>query len=188
MELTKEMQEMMERTMEEYFAAYWQKHATPEQEAKRVADGKTFKGAFAFAKSVADHYQRKHCASHCVAMPDDVAYWILMEYMESVPEGEVYRTAEEIENARKREAEAAERKRKEAEEKARKKREELESKAKELSEGNMFAVTADDVAKAEAEAAKAKEAAKAVRESIKAEKEKANNIAEKVEAAQLTLF
>ena len=38
MQITKEMQEMMERTMEQYFAAYWQKHATPEQEAKRVAD------------------------------------------------------------------------------------------------------------------------------------------------------
>ncbi len=37
MELTKEMQEMMERTMEQYYCAYWQKHATPEQEAK-IAD------------------------------------------------------------------------------------------------------------------------------------------------------
>ena len=189
MELTKEMKEMMERTMEQYFAAYWEKHATPEQEEKRVAEGKTFKGAFAFAKSVAEHYYRnKPNGENCVAMPDDLAYWILMEYMESVPEGETYRTAEEIEAARKREAEAAERKRKEAEEKARKKREELESKAKKLSEGSLIAVTADDVMKAEAEAAKAKEAAKAVRDSIKAEKDKANKIAKKVEAAQLSLF
>lgn len=188
MELTKEMQEMMERSMEQYFAAYWEKHATPEHEAKRVADGKTFKGAFAFVKSVAEHYRNKPNGDSCVAMPDDLAYWILMEYMESVPEGETYRTAEEIEEARKREAEAAERKRRDAEEKARKKREELESKAKKLSEGSMFAVTTDEVAKAEAEAEKAKEAAKAVRDSIKAEKEKANKIAEKVEAAQLSLF
>ena len=188
MELTKEMKEMMERTMEEYFSAYWTKHATPEQEAKRVAEGKTFKGAFAFAKSVAEHYRNKPNGENCVAMPDDLAYWILMEYMESVPEGETYRTAEEIEEARKREAEAAERKRREAEEKARKKREELENKAKKLSEGSLLAVTADDVAKAEAEAEKAKKAAKAVRDSIKAEKEKANKIAEKVEAAQLSLF
>ena len=54
MQVTKEMQEMMERTMEQYFAAYWQKHATPEQEAKRVREGKTFKGAYEFCKRVAD--------------------------------------------------------------------------------------------------------------------------------------
>ncbi len=172
MELTIEMQEMMERTMEQYYCAYWQKHATPEQEAKRVAEGKTFKGAFNFAKSVAEHY--KHNGDNCVAMPDDVAYWLLMEYMESVPEGEKYRTAEEIEAERKREAEKAEEKKRKAEEKAKK-----------MSEGTMIAVSPEEVAKAEQEAEKAKEEAKAVRESIKAEKATAKKIDNQM---QLSLF
>jgi hypothetical protein len=186
--MTPEMAEMMERTIEQYFAAYWQKHATPEQEARRVAEGKTFAGAFAFAKSVAEKYNHKSGNSGCVAMPDDVAYWILMEYMEHEKEGARYRTAEEIEAEAKREAEAAERKRKEAEEKAAKRRAELEAKAATLNANSMLTVTPEDVARAEREAEKAKKEAAAVRERAKAEAEKSKQIAKKFEQAQMTLF
>ena len=101
MAITKEMKEMMQRSLEEYFTAYWKEHATPEQEAKRVADGKTFKGAAVFVESVA----KKHRGGKpCVAMPDELAYWLLMEYMENGEEGSEYKTPEEIENeARRRE-------------------------------------------------------------------------------------
>lgn len=185
MNLTPEMQEMMTRTMEQYFAASWEKHATPEQEAKRKAEGKTFKGAYEFARSVAEKYRN---GGNCVAMPDDLAYWLLMEYMEHEKEGAKYQTPEEIEAEAKRKAEAAERKRKEAEEKAAKKRAELEAKAANLNKDSFIAVTADDVAKAEREAAKAKKEAAAVRERAKAEAEKSKQIAKKFERAQLTLF
>ena len=136
MNITPEMQELMTRTMEQYFAAYWEKHATPEQEAKRKAEKKTFKGAYEFARSVAEKYRNKpNGGGNCVAMPDDLAYWLLMEYMEHETEGAKYRTPEEIEAEAKRKAEAAERKRKEAEEKAAKKRAELEAKAASLNKG-----------------------------------------------------
>ena len=189
MNITPETQEMMTRTMEQYFAAYWEKHATPEQEAKRKAEGKTFKGAYEFVRSIVEKYRDKPNGGHnCVAMPDDLAYWCLMEYMEHETEGAKYRTPEEIEAEAKRKAEAAERKRKEAEEKAAKKRAELEAKAASLNKGALISVTADDVAKAEREAAKAKKEAAAVRERAKAEAEKSKKIAKKFEQAQMTLF
>ena len=178
MQVTKEMQEMMERTMEQYFAAYWQKHATPEQEAKRVREGKTFKGAYEFCKSVAEKYRGKaNGGEGCVAMPDDLAYWILMEYMEHEEEGAKYRTAEEIEAEAKRKEEEAARKRKEAEEKAKK-----------LNDSSLFKVSADDIQAAELAAQKAKEQEKAVKKAIAAEKAKAEAVAKKVEAAQMSLF
>jgi len=178
MQVTKEMQEMMERTMEQYFAAYWQKHATPEQEAKRVKEGKTFKGAYEFCKSVAEKYRGKaNGGAGCVAMPDDLAYWILMEYMEHEEEGAKYKTPDEIEAEAKRQKEDAERKRKEA-----------EAKAKKLSDGSLFKVSADDIQAAELAAQKAKEQEKAVKKAIAAEKAKAEAVAKKLEAAQMSLF
>lgn len=189
MNITPEMEELMTRTMEQYFAAYWEKHATPEQEAKRKAEEKTFKGAYEFVRSIVEKYRNKpNGGSNCVAMPDDLAYWCLMEYMEHETEGAKYRTPEEIEAEAKRKAEAAERKRKEAEEKAAKKRAELEAKAASLNKCALISVTADDVAKAEREAAKAKKEAAAVRERAKAEAEKSKKIAKKFEQAQMTLF
>lgn len=189
MNITPEMEELMTRTMEQYFAAYWEKHATPEQEAKRKAEGKTFKGAYQFVRSIVEKYRNKpNGGSNCVAMPDDLAYWCLMEYMEHETEGAKYRTPEEIEAEAKRKAEAAERKRKEAEEKAAKKRAELEAKAASLNKDALISVTAADVAKAEREAAKAKKEAAAVRERAKAEAEKSKKIAKKFEQAQMTLF
>ena len=82
-----EMAELMQKTIEAHFAAYWTAHATPEQEAKREAEGKSFKGAAAFVRSVAEAYKK---GKSCVAMPDEVAYWLLMEYMENQPEGATY--------------------------------------------------------------------------------------------------
>ena len=99
MAITKEMKEMMQRTTEEYFAAYWKEHATPEQEEKRKAEGKTFKGAAVFVESVA---QKHRGGKSCVAMPDELAYWLLFEYMEHGEEGSTYKTAEEIEAEAKR--------------------------------------------------------------------------------------
>jgi hypothetical protein len=178
MQVTKEMQEMMERTMEQYFAAYWEKHATPEQEAKRVREGKTFKGAYEFCKSVAEKYRGKaNGGEDCVAMPDDLAYWILMEYMEHEEEGAKYRTPDEIEAEAKRKEEEAARKRKEAEEKAKK-----------LNDSSLVKVSAEDILEAERKAAEAKEQEKAVKKAIAAEKAKAEAVAKKVEAAQMSLF
>ena len=103
MNITPEMQELMTRTMEQYFAAYWEKHATPEQEAKRKAEGKTFKGAYEFVRSIVEKYRNKPNGGHnCVAMPDDLAYFCLMEYMEHEAEGAKYQTPEEIEAEAKR--------------------------------------------------------------------------------------
>ena len=178
MQVTKEMQEMMERTMEQYFAAYWQKHATPEQEAKRVKEGKTFKGAYEFCKSVAEKYRGKaNGGEGCVAMPDDLAYWILMEYMEHEAEGSKYRTPDEIEAEAKRKEEEAAHKRKEAEEKAKK-----------LYNESLVKVSADDILEAERKAAEAKEHEKAVKKAAAAEKAKAEALAKKLEAAQMSLF
>lgn len=189
MNITPEMQELMTRTMEQYFAAYWEKHATPEQEAKRKAEGKTFKGAYEFVRSIVEKYRNKPNGGHnCVAMPDDLAYFCLMEYMEHEAEGAKYQTPEEIEAEAKRKAEAAEAKRKAAEEKAAKKRAELEAKAASLNKGALISVTADDVAKAKREAAKAKKEAAAIRERAKVEAEKSKKIAKKFEQVQMTLF
>ena len=178
MNMTKEMQEMMERTMEQYFAAYWEKHATPEQEAKRVKEGKTFKGAFGFCKSVAEKYRGKsNGGENCVAMPDDLAYWILMEYMEHEDEGAKYRTPDEVEaDAKKKEAEAA-RKRKEAEDKAAK-----------MNDGSLVKVSAEDVIEAERKAEEARRKEKEMKKEIAAEKAKADAVAKKMEAAQMSLF
>ena len=178
MNITPEMAEMMERTMEQYFAAYWEKHATPEQDAKRVKEGKTFKGAYEFCKSVAEKYRGKsNGGANCVAMPDDLAYWILMEYMEHEEEGAKYKTPEEIEQEAKRKEEEAARKRKEAEEKAKK-----------LNDSSLVKVSAEDILEAERKAAEAKEQEKAVKKAIAAEKAKAEAVAKKVEAAQMSLF
>lgn len=178
MEMTKEMAEMMERTMEQYFAAYWQKHATPEQEAKRVKEDKTFKGAFEFAKSVAEKYRnRPNGGDNCVAMPDDLAYWLLMEYMEHEEEGARYRTPEEVKAEAKRKVDEAARKRKEAEEKAKK-----------LNADSLVKVSAEDILEAERKAAEAKKQEKAAKKAAAAEKAKAEAVARKMEAAQMSLF
>lgn len=181
MQVTKEMQEMMERTMEQYFAAYWEKHATPEQEAKRVREGKTFKGAYEFCKSVAEKYRGKaNGGEGCVAMPDDLAYWILMEYMEHEAEGSKYKTPDEIEAEAKRKEQEAVRKRKEA-----------EAKAAKMNEGSLISISADEVLEAERmakEAKEAKEYEKALHGEVAAEKAKAEAIAKKMEAAQMSLF
>lgn len=87
LELTPEMAELMEKAQEDFFAAYWKKHATPEQEAKREAGGKTFKGAAQFVRSVAEAHRK---GKSCVVIPDECAYWLLMEYMENQPEGARY--------------------------------------------------------------------------------------------------
>lgn len=166
MNMPPEMAELMQKTVEEHFAAYWQREATPEQEEKRKAEGKTFRGAAHFVRTVAEKHRK---GRNCVAMPDALAYWLLMEYMENGTEGGEYKTPEEIEaEARQEEERAA---RIEAEKKAA-----AEKAAK---------------AKAKAEAKAAAEAAKAERAKVRAEAEakkaKAREIAAKVEAAQMTL-
>lgn len=176
MEITKEMQEMMERTMEQYFAAYWEKHATPEMESKRVAEGKTFKDAYHYAHTIAKHYQHKPNGENCVAMPDELAYWILMHYMENEAEGAEYMTAEEIEQEKKR-----------AIEREKEKQRKLEEKAKKQNEGGaLIPVTADDLKKAEEEAARIKAETKRIEAEAKARIKSASAVAEKIE--QTTLF
>ena len=189
MTLTPEMAEMMERTMEQYFAAYWAKNATPEQEERRKAEGKTFKGAYAFAKSVAEKMRGKSGGDRsCVAMPDDLAYWILMEYMEHETEGATYKTAEDVEAEAKAKIAAAERKRKEAEAKAKAERERLEKKTAEINAGDMFSVSVDEVKAAEAAAAKAKADENKAKAEAKKKKEVAKKLEEKLAALQMDLF
>lgn len=121
-----EMRELMEKSIEAHFAAYWQKHATPEQEAKRKEEKKTFRGAAVFVRSVAEKYKGKATGGgSCVAMPDEVAYWLLMEYMEHGTEGTEYKTPAEIEAEAEREERnaKAEADRKRREENAKKKAE-----------------------------------------------------------------
>ena len=123
MTITENMKELLEKTMEQYFAAYWERHSTPEQEAKRVADGKTFKGAYHFAHTVAEHFRGKMNGENCVAMPDELAYWILMHYMEHEPEGAEYKTPEEIEAEKERALTREREKQRKGEEKAKEKNE-----------------------------------------------------------------
>jgi len=142
--IPEEMQELMRQTMAAHLAAHWQRTATPEQEEKRKAEGKTFEGAADFLRSVAEKYRKTDSGlSDCVAMPDAVAWWLLGEYMENWKEGDRYRTAEDIE------AEEKERERRKAEnaewEKAR-----------------------DAMKKAREEAEAAKQKARAVAEKMKA--------------------
>lgn len=188
MTMTPEMAEMMERTMEQYFAAYWQKHATAEQEAKRKAEGKTFKGAYTFARSVAEKMRGKSGDNSCVAMPDDLAYWILMEYMENEVEGATFKTPEDVEREAKAKQAEAERKAKDAIAKAKAEQERLEKKAAELNAGSMFEITAEQVKKAETEAAKAKKEAERLKSETAKKKETAKKIAKKIEELQMTLF
>lgn len=176
MKITKEIAEMMAKTMEEFYAAYWQKHATPEQEAKRVKEGKTFRGAYNYAKSVAMK-MRKAEGDGCVAMPDDLAYFILIEYMEHEEEGATYKSPEDIEAEERRRVEAAERKRREAEEKAKK-----------LNEGSLIQVSAEDIQEAERRAAEAKAEEKAARAAAAERKAKADKMAKKIDEAQMSLF
>lgn len=178
MQVTKEMQEMMERTMEQYFAAYWQKHATPEQEERRVREGKTFKGAYEFCRSIVEKYRgRANGGAGCVAMPDDLAYWVLMEYMEHEEEGAKYRTPDEAEAEERRKVEEAERKRKDA-----------EAKAAKMNDGSLVKVTAEDVLEAERRAKEAKAAEREAKKAAKREVAKAKAVAEKVETTQMELF
>jgi hypothetical protein len=83
-----EMQALMRRHMVAHLVAWWRKNATAEQEAKRKADGKSFEGAWEFLRSVAEAHAKQ---SQCAVIPDEVAFWILMEYMENQPEGALYR-------------------------------------------------------------------------------------------------
>lgn len=84
MELTKEMQDLLKTHMSVFLKRYWEKHATAEQKIK--AEGKTFEGAYKFIESVAKSVR----SGGVVAMPDDLAYWLLMEYMENLKEGDLY--------------------------------------------------------------------------------------------------
>lgn len=166
MNMPPEMAELMQKSVEEHFAAYWQREATPEQEEKRKAEGKTFRGAAHFVRTVAEKHRQ---GQSCVALPDALAYWLLMEYMENGTEGSEYKTPGEIEEDAQKEEERAARI-----EAARKADAEKAAKAKAKAE-----------AKAAAEAAKAERAK--VRAAVEAKKAKAREIAAKVEAAQLTL-
>lgn len=183
MTITENMKELLEKTMEQYFAAYWERHSTPEQEAKRVADGKTFKGAYHFAHTVAEHFRGKMNGENCVAMPDELAYWILMHYMEHEPEGSEYRTPEEIEAEKRR-----------ALDRERERRRKLEERAKEKNGGGaLIPVTAEDVRKADEEAARNRGGAMRVAaderrivERAEERKSLARAVTEKVE--QMSLF
>ena len=161
MNMPPEMAELMQKTIEEHFAAYWQREATPEQEEKRKAEGKTFRGAAHFVRTVAEKHRK---GNNCVAMPDPLAYWLLMEYMENGTEGSEYKTPEEIEAEAKREEERAAR----------------------IAAADKAAKEAKARAEARAAAKAAKEERAKLRAETEAKKAKAREIAAKVEAAQMT--
>lgn len=166
MEMTPEMQELLKREMAEYLATYWNIHATPEQEARRAAEGKTFDGAYKFIESVVSAYRHGRRA---VAIPDEAAYWLLMEYMDNMEEGSLFKSPDDAE--------------KEAQ-KAKAELERLEKKAAEMSANSLFTYTVDDVRKLEAQQKAEREAKKAAKAARAADA--ARRIADRME--QMTLI
>ena len=123
MELTADMKAALEKSMKAYLEDYYEKNASDALREKVKAEGKTIEGAYKYIESVA----RKFAKANVCAMPDDVAYGLLMHYLEDEAEGTIFRTAEEIEADIRRKEEAAKRK----EEEAKRKAEEAEKKAAE---------------------------------------------------------
>ena len=114
MELTADMKAALEKSMKAYLEDYYEKNASDALREKVKAEGKTIEGAYKYIESVA----RKFAKANVCAMPDDVAYGLLMHYLEDEAEGTIFRTAEEIEADIRRKEEAAKRKAEEAEKKA----------------------------------------------------------------------
>ena len=107
MELTPELKAAMEKQASAYLEEYFNANASDALREKVAAEKKTVAGAYKFIESVARAFSK----SGCCAMPDPVAYNLLMHYMEDEKEGAIYRTPEQvqadIDKAKRAEAEKA---------------------------------------------------------------------------------
>ena len=177
MNMTPEMMEMMHAKMSHYLTNYWSEHATPEMKEKAKAEGKTIKGAMGWIKSIAQRIDEENGMR---VMPDAMAYWCFMEYMEHEKEGAVYRSPDEIEKERVRAEENAKR--------AEKELERVKSKQAEMQRTSLWDVSLDEareaLRKANAEAKKAKAKVKEVKKELK----QAEKVEEKIVEASLDLF
>ncbi len=189
MDMTPELKAALEKQTTAYLEEYFNANASDALREKVKAEKKTVAGAYKFIESVAKAFAK----AGCCAMPDALAYNLLMHYMEDEAEGAIYKTPEqvqaEIDRAKRAEAEKAKAEKeakakaeKEAKAKAKAKAEALRQKvadenanaliktsAKALREGEK-AVEADAAARA-ALVSKMKEA-----ERLEAEKRKAEAV------------
>lgn len=104
MDMTPELKAALEKQMTAYLEEYYNANASEALREKVAAEKKTVAGAYKFIESVAKAFAK----AGCCAMPDDLAYNLLMHYMEDEAEGAIYRTPEqvqaEIDKAKKEEA------------------------------------------------------------------------------------
>ncbi len=167
MEMTPELKAALEKQMTSCLAGYFDENASDALKEKVKSHSKTIDGAFKYIQSVARAFAKSaNGVTQCV-MPDELAYNLLMHYMEDEDEGAIYRPPEsiqsEIEKARREQAVKAQAE-KEAEAKAK------AEKAK---------------AKADAKAKKEAERARLKAEKLEAEKRKAEAV-QKLVVVQLT--
>lgn len=107
MDMTPELKAALEKQMTAYLEEYYNANASDALREKVAAEKKTVAGAYKFIKSVAKAFAK----AGCCAMPDALAYNLLMHYMEDEAEGAIYKTPEqvqaEIDKAKRAEAEKA---------------------------------------------------------------------------------
>ena len=107
MEITTELKAALEKQMTAYLEEYFNANASDALREKVAAEKKTVAGAYKFIESVAKAFAK----AGCCAMPDALAYNLLMHYMEDEAEGAIYKTPEqvqaEIDKAKRAEAEKA---------------------------------------------------------------------------------
>ncbi len=107
MDMTPELKAALEKRMTAYLQEYFDANASDALREKVAAEKKTVAGAYKFIESVAKAFAK----AGCCAMPDALAYSLLMHYMEDEKEGAIYKTPEqvqaEIDKAKRAEAEKA---------------------------------------------------------------------------------
>ena len=171
MDMTPELKAALEKQMTAYLEEYFNANASDALREKVAAEKKTVAGAYKFIESVAQAFAK----AGCCAMPDALAYNLLMHYMEDEAEGAIYRPPEsiqaEIEKARR--------------EQAVKVQAEKEAKAKAEKEAKAKAKAEKAKAKADAKAKKEAERARLKAEKLEAEKRKAEAV-KKIVGEQLT--
>ena len=177
MEVTPEMKAALEKQMTAYLEEYFNANASDALREKVKAENKTVAGAYKFIESVARAFSK----AGCCAMPDALAYNLLMHYMEDEKEGATYRDPKsiqaDIDAARKKEAEA------------KKKAAEAEAEAKKEAEKKAAAEALRQKVAEENANALIKTSAKALREGEKAveteKAERARTIAQMKKAEKL---
>ena len=92
MEITPELKAALEKQMTAYLDEYYNANASDALREKVAAEKKTVAGAYKFIESVAKAFAK----AGCCAMPDALAYNLLMHYMEDEAEGAIYKTPEQV--------------------------------------------------------------------------------------------